>query len=79
VKTAYERAMQQKLAEKQAKQREMQPRKVAQTFLREWLGKQGFGGVMDVHAAASLVDHIEAIVVAERAAVNIHKQGGGVR
>jgi hypothetical protein len=75
--SAYERIMQQKLAEKQAIQRETPPRKVAQTFLREWLGKQGFGGVMDVSAAASLVQHVEAIIVAERA--TLPEQSGGER
>lgn len=64
--TAYDRIVARKLAEKQARQRAMPPKKVAQVLLREWLGKQGFGGVMDPFAAASLVEFVEAAIAAER-------------
>ena len=65
--SAYERAVAAKLAEKQAEQRAMSPLKVAQRFLREWCGRQGFGGVLSPDAAASLVNELERLVIAERA------------
>jgi hypothetical protein len=65
--TAYERAVAAKLSEKQKKQRAMPPIKVGQLLLREWCGKAaGFGVVLDVMAAARLVELVEAVVKAER-------------
>jgi hypothetical protein len=65
---AYERAVAARLAEKQAEQRALSPLKVAQRFLREWCGRQGFGAALSPDAAASLVTMIEALVEAERPA-----------
>lgn len=66
---AYHKVMAQKLAEKQTTQRAMTPKKVAQRLLSEWLGKaSGFGAVIDPSAGARLVELVEAIIVAERAA-----------
>jgi hypothetical protein len=65
---AYRKVMAQKLAERQRAQRAMTPKKIAQTLLREWLGRaSGFGAVIDPFAGARLVELVEAIVVAERA------------
>lgn len=64
--TAYDKVMAQKLAQQQREQRAMRPRHVAQKVLRDWLGRQGMGGVIDPMAAASLVSCVEAVIVAER-------------
>lgn len=66
--TAYDRVMDLKRARQQAAQRVMSPEKVARNVLREWLGAQGFGAVIEPFAAADLVRRIEAVVAAERAA-----------
>lgn len=65
--SAYLRAEAQRLAQHQHQQRAMAPKKVAQKLLREYCGRHGFGGVMDVGSAALLVQMVEAIIVAERA------------
>jgi ABC-type branched-subunit amino acid transport system substrate-binding protein len=65
--TAYDRVMALKLAQEQAKQRDLTPEKVAQKLLREWLGAQGFGAAIDPMAGADLVRRVEAVVIAERA------------
>jgi hypothetical protein len=68
---AYRKAMALKLAERQTEQRQMPPKKVAQRLLHEWSGKaSGFGVLLDPFAAAKLVELVEAIVVAERAAAD---------
>lgn len=64
--TAYERVAALKLAQDQAKQRDLSPLKVAQKLLRDWLGAQGMGAVIDPMAGADLVKRIEAAVIAER-------------
>ena len=69
--SAYDKAMALKLAQKQAEQRAITPRKVAQNLLREWCGRaSGFGASIDVMAAGRLVELVEAVVVAERARIH---------
>lgn len=70
-KSAYDRAMELKLAKRQAEQRAMSPQKVGQLLLREWLGSHGVGGVIDPMLAADLVRRVESAIKAERAASSV--------
>jgi hypothetical protein len=66
---AYHKVVALKLAEAQKAQRSMSPRKVGQKLLREWCGQAaGWGGAIEPMAAARLVELVEAVVAAERAA-----------
>lgn len=67
VKTAYERALAEKLKVVQREQRAMTPERIGQKCLRDFCGRVDFGAVMSPDAARDFVRLVEAIVVAERA------------